>query len=157
MSIAFPASLTHSFSTQDDESDPESKYSFLVSQPPSAYVPPSYAIPSFYYPVAAESYNQPSAASSPTQETLSSSHLLPSPSIQTAASIPFVFGRKGKDKRASIVRGKPVYGNKPSTPSQAASQENVDWSSYDMLQHPIDEAPRKVCYAHKIFFLNPNF
>jgi len=63
-----------------------------------------------------------------------------SPSIVSASQIPFFFGRKKGGKGQSIVRGKPVTSPK----NASSSSDGIDWSSDDMMQHPIDESPRKV-------------
>lgn len=131
MSAVVLPSLVHTLSPLNSPPKP-SKYSKFLSSPEySAYAASSY-VPSY------RTYSY--FARKP--ETPSKEILLPSPSIISAASVPFVFGRKGKDKKASVVRGKPIY-TKPSAASQ--SEDSIDWSSDDMQQHPIDEAPRKVC------------
>lgn len=63
--------------------------------------------------------------------------------ISPSASIPFVvFGSASNAKKIS----KKVAGNseKPVYSPVPKSQDTVDWSAEDMMQHPIDEAPRKV-------------
>lgn len=63
--------------------------------------------------------------------------------ISPSASIPFVvFGsgsNNGKkvNKKVSSNREKAVH-------SRPKAQETIDWSSEEMMQHPIDEEPRKV-------------
>jgi hypothetical protein len=142
--LAILPSLISSFSPEDLPLK-ESKYAFLMS-PSASYAYPESA--SRYIPAYPSSYYEAESASE-AQDSLSSAQLLPLPSIVSASSIPFVFGRKGKDKKASIVRGKPTLHKQSAaaTSSQSAqsTDSQVDWSSDDMQQHPIDEAPRKVC------------
>lgn len=147
ITLSILPSLIHTLSPLDEPLK-ASKYSFLVS-PSTSY---SYSAPSSSYVPAYPSFYEDESASL-AQDSLSSSQLLPLPSIVSSSSIPFVFGRKSKDKKASIVRGKPVNGfNKPSSAVSASqSAETIDWSSDDMLQHPIDEAPRKVCIRIPVF------
>lgn len=141
ITLSILPSLIHTLAPQDEPLK-ASKYSFLVS-PSISY---SYSAPTSSYVPAYPSFHEGESALSAHE-----SQLLPLPSIVSASSIPFVFGRKGKDKKASIVRGKPVY-NKPSSAASASqSAETIDWSSDDMLQHPIDEAPRKVCIPIPVF------
>lgn len=139
MVVAVLPSLLLTLSPLDPPPKP-SKYSKYLTLPSTSYATyaasasphiPSYRTYSYY--------NRKSEL--PSKDMLSTSQLMPSPSIVSAASVPFVFGRKGKDKKPSIVRAKPAY-SKPSATSQ--SQDSIDWSSDDMQQHPIDEAPRKV-------------
>jgi hypothetical protein len=66
-----------------------------------------------------------------------------SPSIVSSAQIPFIFGRKKTGKGQSIVRNKPSAYSAASQTSSTSS-DGIDWSSDDMMQHPIDELPRKV-------------
>lgn len=136
MVLAVLPSLLHTLSPLNPPPKP-SKYSKYLAIPSASYAAsvssyiPSYRTYSYY--------NRKS--DSPSKEILSTSQLMPSPSIVSASAVPFVFGRKGNDKKGSVVRAKPAY-SKPSAASQ--SQDSIDWSSDDMQQHPIDEAPRKV-------------
>ena len=144
--LAILPSLIQTFSTHED-SLKASKYSFLIS-PSTSYAYSASA--SSYVPAYPSFYDGESA--SPAQDSLASAQLLPLPSIVSASSIPFVFGRKGKEKKASIVRGKPVY-NKPSSATSAAqSADTIDWSSDDMLQHP-----RSTRRRERSVFPNPLF
>lgn len=85
-------------------------------------------------------YREPSQSHRSFRVSSNPRNLQASPS----ASVPFFYRNshmngKKLSKKVSATREKAI--NSPPVPK---SQDTVDWSAEDMMQHPIDEAPRKV-------------
>jgi len=144
----------------------------LSSSSSSAYYSPSiYPIVS-YVSSPVDDYEGSASFNSRSRAIMTTGQLISSPSIMSSivssAQVPFVFGRKKGGKRGpSIVRNKPVYpapigpieddriveddkrypipltSSSQKSQSTSPSDSGIDWSSADMMQHPIDEEARK--------------
>lgn len=154
-----------SFESYRRSSSPSSS-PLLSSSSSSAYYSPSiYPIVS-YVSSPVDDYEPSPSFNSRSRAIITTGQLISSPSIVSSAQVPFVFGRKKGAKRGpSIVRNKPVYpasteddteddkryripltSSSQKSQSTSPSDSGIDWSSADMMQHPIDEEARKVSW-----------